>query len=100
MEHILERIVQCREARGWSEYQLAERSGVPQSTISSWYRGSNPTIPPLEKICAAFDITLSELFAKDGDAVELSASQKEILQQWVRLDSAQQQIVLQLIASM
>ena len=27
-----------REVRGWSEYQLAERSGLPQSTISSWYK--------------------------------------------------------------
>lgn len=100
MEQILEKITQCREARGWTEYQLAERSGVPQSTISSWYRGAKPTIPPLKKICIAFDISLSELFAVDGDAVVLTPSQKELLKQWVRLDSAQQQIVLQLISNM
>ena len=100
MDRILERITQCRETRGWTEYQLAEHSGVPQSTISSWYRGSNPTIPPLKKICAAFDITLSELLAEDGEAVVLTSSQKEILKQWVRLDSAQQQIILQLISKM
>ena len=100
MEQLLARITQCREARGWTEYQLAEHSGVPQSTISSWFRGSKPTIPPLKKICDALDITLSQLFAQDGEAVVLTPSQKEILKQWVRLDSAQQQIVLQLIAKM
>ena len=35
---ILSMIRQNREARGWTEYQLAERSGLPQSTISSWYK--------------------------------------------------------------
>lgn len=35
---ILSMIRQTREARGWTEYQLAERSGLPQSTISSWYK--------------------------------------------------------------
>ena len=100
MEQILARIVQYRNARGWTEYQLAERSGVPQSTISSWYRGAKPTIPPLQKICTAFDISLSELFAGDGDPVVLTASQKAILDQWVRLEPEQQKIVLQLISQM
>ncbi|HCG33115.1 MAG TPA: transcriptional regulator, partial [Ruminococcaceae bacterium] len=37
-------IRQNREARGWTEYQLAERSGLPQSTISSWYKkGMTPS---------------------------------------------------------
>ena len=38
MTDILGIIKTQREARGWSEYQLAERSGLPQSTISSWYK--------------------------------------------------------------
>ena len=31
-------INELREERHWTEYQLAERSGLTQSTISSWYR--------------------------------------------------------------
>ena len=38
MEDILARIIKLRQARGWSEYQLAVKSALPQSTISSWYR--------------------------------------------------------------
>ncbi len=60
MKDVLSAITTYRQARGWTEYQLAERSGLPQSTISSWYRKNMiPTIPSLEKICAAFGITLS-----------------------------------------
>ncbi|MBE6933272.1 MAG: helix-turn-helix transcriptional regulator [Ruminococcaceae bacterium] len=40
MKSILELITTYREQRGWSEYQLAERSGLPQSTISSQNRGA------------------------------------------------------------
>ena len=50
MTDILEIIKQNREARGWSEYQLAERSGLPQSTISSWYKKSmTPSFTSLDK---------------------------------------------------
>ena len=73
MKDILAAITSYREARGWSEYQLAERSGLPQSTISSWYRKNMiPTIPSLEKICAAFGITLSQLFAEGETTVSLT----------------------------
>ena len=55
---ILDKITQYRLERNWSEYQLAERSGLTQSTISSWYRKNMlPSIPSLEKICDAFGIT-------------------------------------------
>ncbi len=98
---LLRTISAYRAERGWSEYQLAEKSGLPQSTISSWYRkGMIPTIPSLEKNCAAFGITLSQLFAGDGDAVTLTPKQKELLQRWACLDEEQQAIIFQLIDRM
>ena len=55
MKDILTAITELREQRNWTEYQLAERSGLPQSTISSWFRkGMIPTVPSLEKVCVAF----------------------------------------------
>lgn len=41
MFDVLQRITDLRLARNWSEYQLSVRSGLPQSTISSWYRKKN-----------------------------------------------------------
>ena len=101
MKDILTVIAAYREARGWTEYQLAERSGLPQSTISSWYRkGMIPTIPSLEKLCAAFGITLSQLFAEGDEPVSLTGSQKLLLEHWSRLSEEQQSAVFGLIEKM
>ncbi|MFR8281762.1 MAG: helix-turn-helix domain-containing protein [Evtepia gabavorous] len=101
MKDILAVITTYRESRGWSEYQLAERSGLPQSTISSWYRKNMvPTIPSLEKICDAFGITLSQLFSEEDAPVSLTASQKQLLEKWSRLTEDQQAAVFTLIDKM
>ena len=102
MRDILLVITAYRQERGWTEYQLAERSGLPQSTISSWYRKNMiPTVPSLEKICAAFGITLSQLFAeREGEAVSLTPSQKALLERWSKLSEEQQKAVFLLIDKM
>lgn len=101
MKDILATITEYREQRGWTEYQLAERSGLPQSTISSWYRKNMvPTITSLEKICAAFGITLSQLFAEGNAPVSLTESQRMLLERWSKLSADQQTAVLALIDKM
>lgn len=102
MKDILNAITKYREERGWTEYQLAECSGLPQSTISSWYRKSMvPTVVSLEKICAAFHITLSQLFAEDDvTPVTLTGTQQELLNRWARLDDESQTLVFALIDKM
>lgn len=101
MKDILTVITQYREARGWTEYQLAERSGLPQSTISSWYRKNMmPSISSLEKICTAFGITLSQLFAENNAPVSLTESQKKLLEHWSKLSEGQQAALLALIEKM
>lgn len=101
MKDILATITTYREERGWTEYQLAEKSGLPQSTISSWYRKNMiPTIPSLEKICSAFGITLSQLFSEENDTVSLTDSQKKLLERWSRLTEEQQDVIFALIDKM
>lgn len=66
VKDVLSVITAYREERSLTEYQLVERSDLPQSTISSWHRKNMvPTIPSLEKICTAFGITLFQLFAEE-----------------------------------
>jgi transcriptional regulator with XRE-family HTH domain len=101
MKDILATITAYREERGWTEYQLAERSGLPQSTISSWYRKNMvPTVASLEKICAAFGITLSQLFAEGESPVSLTESQKKLMDAWAKLTPAQQDVVFALLEKM
>lgn len=101
MKDILSVIAAYREDRGWTEYQLAEHSGLPQATISSWYRKNMvPTIPSLEKICNAFGITLSQLFSEGDAPVVLTESQRALLERWFRLSIEQQAVVFALIEKM
>ena len=96
---VLARIIELRDARGWSEYQLAEKSGMAQSTISSWYRKRMlPTIPSLEKICDAFDITLAQFFIENPDeAVTLNEKQMNLLNSCVKLSPEQFDALLHFI---
>ena len=101
MKDILATITQYRLERSWTEYQLAEHSGLPQSTISSWYRKNMiPTVPSLEKICMAFGITLSQLFAEEENVVSLTETQKKLLENWSRLTEEQQAAIFLLIDKM
>ena len=101
VKDILDTIIKYREERGWTEYQLAERSGLPQSTISSWYRKNMiPTVPSLEKICVAFGITLSQLFAEGEDVISLTESQRRLVETWSKLSEEQQAVVFALIERM
>ncbi|MBQ7158989.1 MAG: helix-turn-helix domain-containing protein [Treponema sp.] len=89
---ILEKITQMRLEKGWTEYELAERAELTQSTISSWYRKKLiPSIPSLEHICSAFGITLSQFFLDDDCFSEkVSKDQIEILKRWNKLTKEQQ----------
>ena len=101
MVSVLDRITNYRNQKGWTEYQLATKSGLTQSTISSWYRKNMiPTIPSLEKICTAFGITLSQLFAEGNTPVSLTESQQKLLERWSRLSEDQQAVVFALIDKM
>ncbi len=99
---ILEKIRKYRIERNWTEYQLAEKSELPQSTISSWYRKNQiPTIPSMEKICKAFGITLAQFFTDDNSEItQLTKAQSDLLHEWNRLNNRQKDIVLQLLKEM
>lgn len=99
---VLEKIRKYRIERNWSEYQLAEKSGLPQSTISSWYRKNQiPTIPSVERICSAFGITLAQFFTEDfAEIAPLTKRQSELVHEWNRLNENQKEIILKLLFSM
>lgn len=89
--NVLNKITYLRTQKGWSEYQLAEYSGLTQSTISSWYRKNlSPSIASLEKICNAFDITLSQFFSNEQDKqITVNDIQFELLESISKLNREQ-----------
>lgn len=95
---VLERILQLRNERNWSEYRLAEESGIAQTTISSWFKKDvYPSIPSLEKICKAYGISLAQFFNYDNEPVTLTQEQFELLESYNRLNREQQKAVCELL---
>lgn len=62
---IARRIHQEREARGWSQAVLAERSGVSKAAISKIERmEASPSAANLIRLAGAFDLTLAGLLLR------------------------------------
>lgn len=93
---VLERITELRKERHWTKYQLAEKSGLTQSTISSWYRKDMlPSIPSLTKICDAFNMTLAQFFLDESNsAVPLNEQQQQLLKYCSKLSPEQFEALL------
>ena len=98
---VLKKIDDERVARGWSEYMLAKRAGLTQSTISSWYqKGLQPSISSLEKICKAFGMTLSGFFKTDEKTTDMPEKQQELNVIYERLSPGQRDAVVELMKNM
>ena len=98
MFNVLEKITSLRKERGWTTYRLAKLSGIPQSTISTWYRKNlMPPIDKLEILCQTFGITLSDFFNDTDILVSMTEDEKTMLKQWGLLTPNQRQAVLTMI---
>ena len=83
-----------------TEYRLAKRSGLSDSTIKNIFkRNTVPSIPTLESICKGFGITLAQFFA-EGDMVEITPELQSVFEAWRFLTPAQKDALLQLLNTM
>ena len=96
LSDVLKKITELRTERHWTEYQLAEASGLTQSTISSWYRKNMlPTLPSLIKICDAFNISVSQFFLEDStQAILLNEKQIQLIEAASKLNADQYKALL------
>lgn len=93
------KLCQLLKARNWTEYRLAKKCGLSESTLSNVFRrNTTPSIPTLEALCKGFGITLSQFFAED-EMVELTPELKELFDVWVRLTPRQKAAVYNLISA-
>ena len=95
-----ERLRQLLNERGWSEYKLAKRCGLSESTVANIFRRNTvPSIATLETICSGFGITMSQFFA-EGDMVEITPELKELFDNWVNLTPEQKKAANQMPKAM
>jgi transcriptional regulator with XRE-family HTH domain len=97
---VLDRLRKLQNETGWSDYRIAQKSGLSSGTVSNLFRRNTiPNIYTLESICKGFGITLSQFFA-DNDLVELTPELKELADNWNKLSDENKQLVLQLIKNL
>lgn len=61
--NVNKRILELCKKKGWTEYKLAQESNIPNSSINAMFKKDHvPTVHNLQKICNAFQITLSQFF--------------------------------------
>ena len=95
-----ERLRQLLNERGWSEYKLAKRCGLSESTVANIFRRNTVTsIATLETLCRVFGITMSQFFA-EGDMVEITPELKELFENWVNLTPEQKKAANQMLKAM
>ena len=74
-----ERIRYFRKLRGWSQGALALQADINPAFLGHLERGlKSPTVKTLEKIVAALDISLAELFA---DPERVTNTEEQLLNQ-------------------
>lgn len=84
--YIAERIEQLCDRKHITQYELAQRSGMRQSSLSNLMnRGSTPRMDTVEKICNGFGITMAQFFSLDDTFPDLTEEQKELLDEWETL---------------
>ena len=61
-EYTGKRILELRQAKGWTQKQLAEIIGVTDKAVSKWERGINyPDLSLLEPLANVFETTVADL---------------------------------------
>ncbi len=84
-----------RQRRGWSQEELAERSGIQVETISRCENQRlTPTLPTLEALAQAFEVTVASLLGEGGDRPVLNERELRLLGSWRALSPGAQEALL------
>ncbi len=95
---ILKKIAELNAERNWSTYELCKRADVSQGTLYSCIRrNSSPSNYILDKLCAAYGITLFQFYNGLDKNGGLTDEQQRILTKWSVLEDDEKSAVENLI---
>lgn len=97
--NVIERIEELRNARGLSVNRLADKAGIPQSTLSSALGRDSLTVETLERICDGLGISTSAFFMTDEQKEAVSAQEKILLDEFRKLSPEKKQALIALLAN-
>jgi transcriptional regulator with XRE-family HTH domain len=96
------RIREARDARGWTQDELAERLGVSRAVVSRWENGHTPpTVPEqVNALVLALGLSPEELLREMGVRLTSPAAARlprELTELLLAMSPAQQRALLELI---
>ncbi len=95
-----ERIKDLCSKKNMSQYELAKRAGMTQSSVSTLLnKGNVPRITTLEKVCQGFGITLAQFFVEDEEYPDLSEEQLKVLNTWQKLSVKEKAAIEKIVSS-
>ena len=97
--NVIERIEELRNARGWSVNRLADKAGIPQSTLSSALSRDSLTVETLERICEGLGISISAFFMTDEQKEAVSAQEKILLDEFRKLSPEKKKALIALLVN-
>ena len=100
---VVKRINELMTTQELTEYQLAKFSGLADSTISNMRRRNTvPSVPTLEQICKALDISLSQFFADKNTVMYPVSDMKhwQFFDLYIQLSDIQQALICQVVREM
>lgn len=96
--NVVERIKKLRDERGLSTNELAMRSEITQSTLSTLLNSDQNSLPRLDTLMhlcyKGFGITLAQFFLEDEAVEILSKPEREMLAVFRKLSPKQQQALI------
>ena len=73
------RIKELREARGWTQRELADRAAVTDQTISNLERGQQPTLATALAVAGAFGEPVEGIFVPGSSTTSVEAADVEVI---------------------
>lgn len=99
MNTIVKRIDELRKIKGMSKTAMADKSGVPRSTVNNWYYADGiPSLINLENICVALEVTTEQFFSGMGNENDKSLEER-FLDAWRMLTVPEKLAVEKVIAA-
>lgn len=94
---VKERLQQLMDERGWTIYRVAKEADIPWSTVRNMFkRNTEPSIATLESICNGMGLTLPQFFDVENE-MGLTPEQRQLIQQWSRLNDRDRRLVCELV---
>lgn len=98
-EQMKKALISYRKEKGMSQMELATKSNLTQSTISTMEKSDfYPSMYSFLRVCEGLEITPSQFFEKDGDKdAVLTDREREVLQLWNGYTNQNKDLVLAIL---